>query len=146
MSEQFQALPITPQGARAAYPLVYLHDPSISLEEWLRFARRRAGSKPERGGLIAIRDCRGIIHSVFSYQVDIDLRAHKRLCINHLLVAHLPGALIEDAITKSIADMSAAFGCQTVGIMQPYQASRPRCATAALLRSRMRVISSARPH
>lgn len=101
MNEQFQSLTIDAASAGAAYPLVRLHDASITLQKWLLFARRRCKAASGRSGLIAIRDCRGIIHAVFSYRMDIDLRACKRLCISHLIVAHLPGAGIDDAVAVS---------------------------------------------
>jgi hypothetical protein len=41
MNEQFQVLPMDRQNASAAYPLVYLHDASITADQWLRFVRRR---------------------------------------------------------------------------------------------------------
>jgi len=62
-----------------------LHDPSVSLEDWLRFVRRIGRNASASAGLIAIRDCRGIVHALFSYRVDFDLRARKRLCITHLV-------------------------------------------------------------
>ncbi len=53
MDEQFQALPISGQLARAAYPLVYLHDAGVSLDDWLRFVRRIGRSASGNAGLIA---------------------------------------------------------------------------------------------
>jgi len=36
MSQPFHALPLDRQQAPAAYPLVYLHDASITPADWLR--------------------------------------------------------------------------------------------------------------
>jgi len=133
MDEQFQALPISGQLARAAYPLVYLHDAGVSLEDWLRFVRRIGRSASGNAGLIAIRDCRGIVHALFSYRVDFDLRARKRLCITHLVVAHLAGSAIDAAIAASAGDIAANLDCQSISIEQPF-APRPDllqdCSTA----------------
>src|SRR5476651_1162390 len=85
MTEQFQSLPIDFDRARAIYPLVFMHDASISLERWLRFVRRRCRTTSGRTGLIAIGDCRGIVHALFSYRVDSDLRVRRRLCIGNLI-------------------------------------------------------------
>ncbi|WP_375776414.1 hypothetical protein ACE103_32780 [Bradyrhizobium sp. ma5] len=137
MNEQFQALPIDHQHAIAAYPLVFMHDASITTEQWLRFVRRRCrGSSPETG-LIAIRDRRGVIHALFSYRIDNDLRVRKRLSISDLIVAHLPGSRIDDAVSNVIAEVSAQYGCQNVTIEQPFAARYPRrarCPTAEALR------------
>lgn len=121
MNEQFQALPMTWVGARAAYPLVYLHDASVTLNAWLDFVRRQLRTAPGRGGLMAIRDRRGTVHAVFSYRVDRDLRARKRLCLINLIVAHLPGSPIDDALIASTSNIAATLNCQTICIAQPFQ-------------------------
>jgi hypothetical protein len=139
MMEQFQTFRMDWECVRTAYPLVRMHDASISLGVWLRFARPRCRTMAERAGLIGIRDCRGIVHAVFSYRVDLDLHGRKRLCIANLIVAHLPGSRIDDAVTTSTGDLSAQFGCQTVTVEQPFGRSnltRPGCPTAETLRRR----------
>src|ERR1700761_6814069 len=133
MIEQFRTFRLDVEGARTAYALVRMHDASISLGIWLRFARRRCRTAAERAGLIGIRDGRGIVHAVFSYRIDLDLHSRKRLCITHLIVAHLPGSRIDDAVTTSTADISVQFGCQTITVEQPFRKPRPArmgCPTA----------------
>jgi hypothetical protein len=138
MIEQFQAFRLDWERARTAYPLVRMHDASISLEIWLRFARGRCRATAGRAGLIGIRDRRGIVHAVFSYRIDRDLHGRKRLCIANLIVAHLPGSRIDDAVAASTEDLSLQSGCQTVTVEQPFRRSsqaRMGCPTAeALLR------------
>jgi hypothetical protein len=149
MNEQFQALPMDRECARAAYPLVNLHDASVTLQRWLRFVRRRGGNTSGRTGLIAIRDCRGIIHAVFSYRVDIDLRIRKRLCIGNLIVAHLPGSQIDDAVTASTGSVAAQLGCQMINIEHPFHPGTDiptGCPTAQLLRGWSRPVVSTRQH
>ena len=149
MNEQFQALAIDPASAGVAYPLVRLHDAGISLSNWLVFARRRSKSASGRSGLIAIRDCRGIVHAVFSYRTDIDLCAHRRLCISHLIVAHLPGSAIDDAIAASTGQIAAKLGCRTITIeklFSPPGGVSPPCPTAQLLRNWPRYQVNARQH
>jgi hypothetical protein len=139
MIEQFQTFRLDGDGVRTAYPLVRMHDASISLAIWLRFARQRCRTTAERAGLIGIRDCRGIVHAVFSYRVDLDLHGRKRLCIGNLIVAHLPGSRIDDAVATSTAELSIRFGCQTITIEQPFRRSCPArtgCPTAETLRGR----------
>jgi hypothetical protein len=149
MNEEFRALSLDWDGARAAYPLVHLHDASITLETWLGFVRRRGGNASGRTGLIAIHDRRGIIHALYSYRVDIDLRIRKRLCIGNLIVAHLPGSHIDDAVTASTGKVAAELGCQTISIEQPFHPRAglaPGCPTAELLRKWPPYAFSARQH
>jgi hypothetical protein len=134
MNEQFQALPMDRQCATAAYPLVYLHDASITPEAWLRFVRRRCRTTSGRTGLIAIRDCRGLVHALFSYRVASDLRIRRRLCIADLIVAHLPGSHIDAAIVASARNVSAQLDCQTITVEQPLHSENGtsmRCPIAA---------------
>jgi hypothetical protein len=129
------------QDASAAYPLVYLHDASITTDQWLRFVRRRCRTASGRTGLIAIRDCRDIVHALYSYRVDRDLRIRNRLCITDLIVAHLPGSQIDAAIAASAENISAQFDCQAITIEQPFRSANSiammaRCPTAEVLTGR----------
>jgi hypothetical protein len=119
--QEYQADPMTLASARAAYPLVYLHDASVTLGTWLQFVRRRLRVAPRRSGLMAIRDRRGIVHALFCYRVERDLRAHRRLCVSDLIVAHLPGSQIDRAVAASTHQIAAALGCQAISIALPFQ-------------------------
>lgn len=141
MNEQFQALPMDRQDASAAYPLIYLHDASITADQWLRFVRQRCRTASGRTGLIAIRDCRDIVHALYSYRIDRDLRIRNRLCITDLIVAHLPGSQIDAAIAASAENISAQFDCQAITIEQPFRSATSnaitaRCPTAEMLTGR----------
>lgn len=136
MSEQFQALPIDDQRAATAYPLVYLHDASITTEQWLSFVRRHCHAAGE-SGLIAIRDCRGIVHALYRYRVDSDLHVQRRLCITDLIVAHLPGVEIDAAVAASAKRVSAELDCGAITIERPFLSEVGRsggCPTAQWLR------------
>ncbi len=138
MNEQFHAYPVDRETARAAYPLVYLHDASVSLPLWLRFAGRISRTPPAKAGLIVIQDCRDIIHALFSYRVGLDLHMRKRLSVDHLIVAHTPGSQIEDAVVASTSTLAATLGCDSTTIEQPFHPRRagvPTCPTAERLRS-----------
>lgn len=137
MSEQFQALPIDDARASAAYPLVYLHDASITTDQWRRFVRQRSLAVAGESGLIAIRDCRGIVHALFSYRVDNDMRLRRRLCITDLFVAHLPGSDIDAAVAASARNISTELDCQAITIEQPFRpdiTTGGSCPTARALR------------
>jgi hypothetical protein len=50
-----------------------------------------------------------------------------------LIVAHLPGSRIDEALTASTGDFCARFGCQTVTVEQPFRrafSARMGCPTA----------------
>ena len=149
MNEQFQALPLKWKSASAAYPLVQMHDASITLEKWLRYVRPLCSAASDIAGLIAIHDCRGIIHALYSYRTELDLRLHKRLCLGQLIVAHLPGSGIDAAIIASAKNVSEQFGCQVITIEQPF--GRPSgtvagCPTAQLIQAGRTITGSARRH
>ena len=138
MNEQFHAYPVDRETARAAYPLVYLHDASVSLPVWLQFARRISRTSPAKAGLIIIRDCRNIIHALFSYRVGVDLHMRRRLSVDHLIVAHTPGSQIENAIVTSTSALAASLGCDSTTIEQPFHpqlGGTPKAPTAERLRA-----------
>ncbi len=113
------------RDAKDAYPLIYLHDASISLSEWLNFARRRCRQPAGRTGMIAIRDRRGITHAIFVYRIDIDLRARKQLCLNNLVVARMPGSTVDEAILTSANALAARHACKTISLEQPFSRRMP---------------------
>jgi hypothetical protein len=139
-NEQFQAVTMRWESARAAYPLIRLHDASITLDKWQRFVRRQCRTGPERAGLIAIRDRRDIVHALFCYRVEFDLHDRRRLCVANLIVAHLPGSQIDEAVAASTRDVSMQLGCNTITVEQPFRATAPPrtgCPTAESLRKRV---------
>jgi hypothetical protein len=126
-----------------------MHDASITLDQWLRFVRRRCRATAGRAGLMAIRDCRGIVHALFSYRVDFDLHSRRRLWIANLIVAHLPGSQIEEAVAASSREVSAQLGCNTITVEQPFRAGFPGrrgCPTAEFLERRLRPPADTRLH
>lgn len=121
MNEEYQAQPMTWADARAAYPLVYLHDASVTLDAWLDFVRRRTDADSGDNGLIVIRDRRDIVHALFAYRVDLDLRGCNQLCIAQLIVAQIPGSQIDHAVVASTSQVAASLGCPSIVIEQPFQ-------------------------
>lgn len=150
MDRHLQALPMAFRDARAAYPLVSLHDSSISLEQWLRFARRLCARTARRTGLVGIRDLRGIIHALFGYRVDIDMHAGKKLCLSNLVIAQIPGSMINEAVIAGANELAAQLGCRTVTLehrLNSVSGVRGPCPTAiVLLARRLSSVSSARQH
>ena len=100
--------------------------------------RQRCLAVAGESGLIAIRDCRGIVHALFSYRVDNDMRLRRRLCITDLFVAHLPGSDIDDAVAASARDVSIELDCQAITIEQPFRPDivARGCPTVRALRGR----------
>lgn len=121
--EEYQAIPMTWADAPVAYPLVYLHDASISLDAWLDFARRRTADD-SGSGLIVLRDRANIVHALFAYRVDLDLKGQRQLSITQLIVAQIPGSQIDQAVLASIRQVCSSLGCATVTIEQPFELGR----------------------
>ncbi len=109
---EYQALPMTWEDALLAYPLVYLHDASVSQDAWLDFVRRRTGAS-DGTGLIVIRDRANIVHALFAYRVDLDIKGQRQLCIAQLIVAQIPGSQIDQAVVVSTGRIASHLGCVT---------------------------------
>lgn len=121
--EEYQALPMTWRDAPAAYPLVYLHDASVTLDAWLEFVRRRVDIGTDDTGLIIIRDRKNIVHALFAYRVDLDLKGDRQLCIAQLIVAQIPGSQIDQAVIASTRQVASHLGCAAITIEQPFELS-----------------------
>lgn len=120
MNDLFRTIPITLHNARTAYPLVYLHDASVSLDKWIQFVHHQCQSPSGETGVIAIHDLRGMIHALFCYRVEIDMHACKRLCLANLLVARVPGNAIDKKIVNSANDLATRLGCVSITLDQPF--------------------------
>lgn len=120
--EEYKALPMTWADAPLAYPLVYLHDASVTLDAWLDFVRRRTEASGETG-LIVIRDRANIVHALFAYRVDLDIKGQRQLCIAQLIVAQIPGSQIDQAVVASTGHIARDLGCATITIEQPFELS-----------------------
>lgn len=116
--EEYQALPMTWAEAPMAYPLVYLHDASVTLDAWLDFVRRRTVG--DDGGLIVIRDRQAIVHALFAYRIDRDIRGERQLCIAQLIVAQIPGSQIDQAVSAATAQVADRLRCAAITIEQPF--------------------------
>jgi hypothetical protein len=121
--QEFQAQPMTWAEAPLAYPLVYLHDASISLDVWRDFVSRRMQEGNETR-LIIIRDRINIVHAMFAYRVDFDIKGQRQLCIAQLIVAQIPGSQIDRAIVASTGHIASDLGCAKITIEQPFEMSR----------------------
>lgn len=150
MSQYLQSLPIVYEDARAAYPLVSLYDGSISLEEWMQFARRRCAPASAMAGLMGIRDRRGVIHALFGYRIDIDMRACKKLSLSNLVVAQMPGSNIDDAVVVAVNELAQQHNCRTVTIEQRFSriasVHGPQPTSNSLLANRIVATGSVRQH
>jgi hypothetical protein len=122
--EEYQALPMTWAEAPLAYPLVYLHDASVSLDAWLDFVRRRTEAS-DGTGLIVIRDRANIVHALFAYRVDLDIKGQRQLCIAQLIVAQIPGSQIDQAVIASTVHIASDLDCATITIETPFALGEP---------------------
>ncbi len=125
--EEYQAGSMTPAEAPLAYPLVYLHDASVTLDAWLDFVHRRT-SQGRDSGLIVIRDRAAIVHALFAYRADLDIKGDRQLCIAPLIVAQIPGSQIDRAVITATDLVARDLGCATIMVEQPFQVPATRSA------------------
>lgn len=116
MQELFRAERLSPHQARLAFHLVRLCQPRWTLLDWLELTRRLCRRAPDRSGLIAVRDRRGVFHAIFGYSIDLGLDHGRCLRIGDLIVAHLPGSAIDDAIVDCAERLQASLGCDSLVI------------------------------
>lgn len=119
MYELFRPEPLSARQARLAYPLVRLADPGVTLERWLAFARRIGRRNAQRAGLVVLRNARGYMHALYSYQVEQDARYGARLRVRDLVVGRLPGAALTEAILQSAEALAGSLGCDALLVDVP---------------------------
>jgi hypothetical protein len=111
--EIFEATEIEPTLARKAFSLVRHTHPAVSLAQWLEFTERWARA-PFRRGILALQDRRGSVHAIFWYRVDCLARDGPVLRVSDLIVAQLPGGVIDHAIVRTVERLASDIGCRSV--------------------------------
>ena len=102
--------------ARAAYPLVSLEHPDVTLERWRDFVRRANRGARRQRGLVAIVDRRGTIHAVFAYHVVDNLPSSTALRVSDIVMGHLPGDTLSRATLACIDRLASELGSACVQI------------------------------
>jgi hypothetical protein len=110
----FQARALGPPMARRAFPLVQFSNPSIDLRTWMDYVRACASVPHSTGGLTAIEDERGYIHGLFSWRLFHHLTCHKSLRISDLIMAHLPGRALQEAVLAEIQNLADTTGASAI--------------------------------
>jgi hypothetical protein len=104
------------EEARAAFALISLEHPDVTLELWRAFVRRANRGPRHRRGLVAITDRRGTIHAVFAYQVADDLRSPSALHVSDVVMGRLPGGTLPRATLACIERLAGELGSSRVRI------------------------------
>lgn len=114
MQSLFHAERLLPHQAHLAYPLIRLAHPSVTLEQWLGFARRMGRRKSGRAGVVMIRDKRGYIHGLFCFDVDRDYRNRLRMRVRDVVLGRLPGNALTQAIADRAEELAQSLRCDTL--------------------------------
>jgi len=124
MIDSYNTAWLSPAECAQAYPLVRFAHPDWTLAAWVKRARRLGRRTPAHGGLMAVRDRRGIIHGFFSYVIDIDLSNDKCLRVSNLVFVRLPGSQIDEAILEGVERLAHESACDYLSIDVPMSASK----------------------
>ena len=116
MGEVFHAAHLRREQARRAYPLVRVHDPDVTLKQWLAFVSGWTRIPERRGGLVSVADVRGYLHALFSYRIEIDLLYGRLMRVSNLIVGHLPGQAVRSTVVATIERLAEDTGCSSVAI------------------------------
>jgi hypothetical protein len=125
---------LAPGAARAAYPLIRLGFPDLTLAAWNRFARAANGMAGRRGGLVSIMDRRGIIHAVFAYALRETLDGGRALAVTELVMGHLPGEALRHALLAALETlgMRSNATCLRIEVAEGTLAMADRAALLAV--------------
>jgi hypothetical protein len=136
VEDVYHARALCAREARAAFALVSLGRPEVTLARWRAFVRRSERSSCRRRGLVAVSDRRGIIHALFTYEVSDGLTASS-LRVSEIVVARLPGGKLPEAALAFVERLAREFASPNVQI-EFGGASLSACDSAILARSGFR--------
>ncbi|KFC70469.1 hypothetical protein FG93_02921 [Bosea sp. LC85] len=100
MEDIFEAVRVTSQQAQAAYALMAMANPGLSISDWATYLRRYEKETGQERGLIALYDRRRCIHGIFAYEVAQPLSREATLNVSELASVRLPGTVLIDALMR----------------------------------------------
>ncbi len=100
-----------------AFPLVRDLLPSVTLEQWTRFARpllnAHSGKCPR--GLMTIQNSASYILALFAFEVRESLTETRALWIDNIIVPNIPGRdMIWEAVTDAADYLARMNSCRTI--------------------------------
>lgn len=108
---------LRPDQIRAVYPLIREAVPTLSLPDWLRFARHLTGGrrKGHAGIVVARRIGRDFPCGLFCYRVDQDLERGQVLSAEHIVAVDLldPAAVLA-ALVGELEALGQRLDCTAV--------------------------------
>lgn len=108
------------------YPLVELHNKSLSLSEWLHFAEsHRQGPGDGGRGFLSLQDPGSVIKALAQFAVDYELMEGQVLrAANLLTLSVLPrdGRLIAEQMVRALEDLARQKDCKALYLSQPFGA------------------------
>ena len=115
--------PLSPGQVRPAWPLVRAGNPSLTLDQWLRFGRRNARPEPgaklrPSGVMVARREPQKHLCGLVCYQKDWDMNAGPVLTAGHFVALDIiDPAPVLDALIGAMEQRAVALGCKAVRSM-----------------------------
>lgn len=107
----FIARALTATEAHIAFALVSCRYPALALEDWVDFVRR-ASSPDARERLFCLVDSRNRHHALFSYAIQNEAPATKRLRVRHIATFQLIGDAIHHALHDALNRLAGENGCR----------------------------------
>ncbi len=114
MLDVLSARRLDAQAAIAAFPLVSLRYPELTLTRWRLFVRRSVRRSDGRHGLIGIVDARGTVLAVLSYRFALDVTAKPLLRVSDIVTGRLPGAPLRRLAMQAAVDLAREFESATI--------------------------------
>ncbi len=115
----FRAVPLEPGTARQAFVLAQVFDRRLVLGQWSAYTRAfRSGARTGRG-LMSIVDRRGYVHAFFAWRVQTTLARGRVLEVEEMIVGHLPGTSLPEAIAHSLRELANTTACRSMVLDLP---------------------------
>lgn len=121
--------PLSEEKYRPAFALLDIAGIELSLEQWCDLARRLCQENEElRAGIMSVENERGHIYGLFSYVLDEQKGACRRVRSDYFIAPNYHGATVTELMIRSLEKIAQRNDCDEVIIKlsEPmYNKARP---------------------
>ena len=112
-------MPLEAGLARQAFALAQVFNRHLVMAQWTDYTRACRGGARGGRGLTTVVDHRGYVHAFFAWCVQTSLGQGRQLKVNELVMGHLPGSSLPEAIAETLLELAQGADCRSIVLDLP---------------------------
>lgn len=112
-------MPLEAGLARQAFALAQVFNRHLVMAQWTDYTRACRGGVRGGRGLTTLVDRRGYVHAFFAWCVQTSLAQGRLLKVNELVMGHLPGSSLPEAIAETLVELAQGADCRSIVLDLP---------------------------